>query len=276
LVDFLGKENLVDTLKLPGPYTVFAPTDAAFEAIATVTGELTSEELTDILTYHVLNGKVDSSQLVNGPVNTLFATHELTVAVAETGVTITGQDGGTATVTMADVECSNGVVHIVSAVLIPTGVGVMDIVATAQATPSLSSLVDFLGQENLVDTLKLPGPYTVFAPTDAAFTVVQSTIAGLTSTKLRDVLTYHVHNEKVDSSQLIDGQIVTTLFTSHDLTVAKSGTTVTIEDQSGNTATVTVADVECANGVVHIVDHVLIPILASQTPSSAAEIYIQT
>jgi len=269
LVTLLGKQDLVSVLEGPGPFTVFAPTDEAFEAIKTVTDELTDAELKNILKYHVHSGKSESSDLSVGDIlDTLFANHGLTVASSGETVTIAGQKG-VATVTAANVECTNGVVHIVSAVLIPTGVGVMTIVETAQATPNLSSLVTQLsGQADLFAILTGTGMFTVFAPTDDAFTAVETTVDTLSPEQLTDVLDYHVHTGKKDSSELTDGLSVDTLFASHDLTVANSGSIVTIEDESSNSARVTVADVECANGVVHIVDHVLIPTLA--------EIFIQT
>lgn len=139
-----------------------------------------------------------------------------------------------------------------------------NIVELAQATPSLSTLVSAVVEANLVDTLSGEGPFTVFAPTDDAFA---NTLEALDITAeellarddLSDILTYHVVSGKVLSTDLTDGMVVNTV-QGNTLTVGvHSDTGVTVTDSSGNVSTVTTADVDANNGVVHIVDTVVLP-----------------
>merc|ERR1711865_443731 len=119
--------------------------------------------------------------------------------------------------------CSNGVVHIVNAVLIPKlGLeppALLNIVETAQAIPELSSLVSALVEADLVDTLSGEGPFTVFAPTNDAFDAISSVVAGLTPEALVDVLTYHVVGAAAFAKDLSNGEVLPTVFATHSLTV---------------------------------------------------------
>merc|ERR1712238_306667 len=177
--------------------------------------------------------------------------------------------GNAVTVTTADVLCSNGVVHIVNAVLIPklglAAAAPMTIVETAQAVPELSSLVGALVEADLVDALSGPGPFTVFAPTNAAFDAISSVVAGLTKEQLAMVLEYHVvSGAAVMAGDLTNMETILPLFTGHGLGVdlEEAGKIARIVGEN-NAVTVTTADVVCSNGVVHIVDAVLIPNLGS-------------
>ena len=132
-----------------------------------------------------------------------------------------------------------------------------DIVAAAQATPDLSTLVTAVTAADLVDTLKGKGPFTVFAPTNAAFADIQSTVDTLlkpaNKKDLQNVLTYHVVPGTYTAADLKDGQELTTV-QGEKLTVSIDGDTVKVGD-----ATVTQADVTTSNGVVHVIDTVLVP-----------------
>jgi len=120
LVDVLVQADLVDTLSGDGPFTVFAPTNEAFAAISSTVGGLTKEQLQHLLEYHVVSGRVTTSDLHNtDQFKTLFPTHTIGVDLEERGrIRIVGETQAV-TVTTADVLCSNGVVHIVNAVLGP-------------------------------------------------------------------------------------------------------------------------------------------------------------
>lgn len=132
-----------------------------------------------------------------------------------------------------------------------------DVVATAQATPDLSTLVAAVTAADLVETLQGEGPFTVFAPTNEAFADIQSTVDTLLMPENKDdltnVLTYHVVPGTYTAADLKDGQELTTV-QGEKLTVSIDGDTVKVGD-----ATVTQADVETSNGVVHVIDKVLVP-----------------
>jgi len=224
------------------------------------------------LEYHVVSGAaVKAGDLSNMQVILpLFTGHSLGVDLEETDkiARIVGETNAV-TVTTADVVCSNGVVHIVDAVLIPklslAAAAPMSIVETAQSVPELSSLVDALVAADLVDALSTAGPFTVFAPTNDAFAAISSVVAGLTTLQLQQVLEYHVvSGAAVKAGDLSNMQVILPLFTGHSLGVDLEETDkiARIVGET-NAVTVTTADVVCSNGVVHIVDAVLIPKLGS-------------
>merc|ERR1719487_756877 len=184
-----------------------------------------------------------------------------TLQGAELIVTIDGQTVkvGGATVTTADLECSNGVIHVIDAVLLPPAPASKSIVETAVANGNFNTLAAALTKANLVETMNGPGPFTVFAPTDAAFEAALTAL-GLTAEEalalpnLAEILKFHVASGKLLSSELSDGMMVPTLHGT-ELSVSIEGNTVKIGQ-----ATVTVADLECSNGVNHVIDMVLLPI----------------
>merc|ERR1711865_870069 len=220
LVGALQTANLVDTLSGPGRFTVFAPTNDAFAAISSVVDGLTVDQLTQILENHVISGvAAKAGDLRNNEVLTsLF--HESTVKIASAryggSITIEGETN-TVKVLVADQLCSNGVVHIVDAVIVPR---YLSIVEAALAQPSLSTLVSALTTANLVDTLSGTGTFTVFAPTNDAFAAISSIVDGLTIGQLTDVLKAHVLGSEVVGSQVsaIDHVSYETLFEGHSLT----------------------------------------------------------
>merc|ERR1712194_374490 len=174
LVGALQTAGLVDALKGAGPFTVFAPTDAAFTALLDSLGVtkaelLARDDLADILKYHVLSGSsVMSADLAAAQDVTTLEGSSLTVT--KDGSTVRA---GSAGVSTADISCSNGVIHVIDAVLLPPG---DDIVETAISAGSFTVLVEALQTAGLVDALQGAGPFTVFAPTDAAFTALLDTL----------------------------------------------------------------------------------------------------
>ena len=270
------KAGLADELSdTSARLTVFAPTDAAFATLATRLGfadagamvtALPAEALASILTYHVLPTRLNASQLAAGGATqaTLysFGGSAATLAIdASSGVRITDAVLDQATVTSANVRATNGIVHVVDKVLIPPGV--LNVVQMAQANPgAFSSLVGAVVAADLVGTLSAPGPFTVFAPTNAAFAAAP---AGLTVPQLTTVLTYHVLGDEVLSSELgpVLGTPVATV-AGQNLTI-NAGTPpviATITDTTAAPATITAVDVRASNGVIHVIDKVLIPNLA--------------
>lgn len=256
--------GLVDALKAPGPYTVFAPTDAAFadllarlQRLGVSQSQLLSNTqlLTTILTYHVLSGTVPSSA-ITGPLGpTTLEGRQLLIVPKDGKVTINGY----ATVTTPDVAATNGVIHVIDQVLIPPA-KLGDIVEVATQTGSFTTLLAAAKAAGLVDALKGPGPYTVFAPTDAAFATLlrrlKTTPEKLLAdpTKLATILKYHVVSGRVTSADLGRRTVATTL-QGRAIVVRKSPVGVTVN----RTAKVLKADIAASNGVIHVINRVLIP-----------------
>ena len=247
-----------------GTFTVFAPTDAAMTAALGVLGyeqlsDVPADLLKEILKYHVISGSaLKASDLTNGQVApTLLANESVTVSITGSTVKI-----NSSTVTTADVMATNGVVHIIDAVLIPSYLVTDDIVEIASATGDLSVLVSALGKfDDLVATLSdNAGTFTVFAPTNAAFTEAlgilgYASLDDIPEDLLKQILQYHViAGASLKSTDLNDGQEANTVLTDEKVTVSIDGTKVMIND-----ATVTGANVMAVNGTIHIIDKVLLP-----------------
>lgn len=270
LVQALVKTDLARTLMGPGPFTVFAPTDAAFVAFLKTTPYATLNDvpnavLTQILLNHVVSGNVKSTNLSTGYVKTLAksttsGTNTMSMYVdLASGVKL----NGIAKVTTADVMASNGVIHIVDAVInLPT------VVTHATANANFTSLVGALtktGQPNFVSILSGTGPFTVFAPTNDAFTafnteLAQGGIAGVSTANLTKVLQYHVVSGNILAASLTEGQIVNTLQTPQTFTVQLAGG-AKIKDVNNRISTIVATDVQCSNGVIHVLNKVLLPTL---------------
>ena len=263
------KAGLESTLTGTTQLTVFAPTDQAFNDLAVKLGlangtalvnALTAQQLQSILTYHVLAGKKSASDLIAGGAtqatqysfNNVNATLKLTTT---SGVKITDAILTDATVTTADVPASNGVIHVVDKVLVPPGV--LNIVQTVQANPIFSSLVGAVVATNLQGTLSSAGPFTVFAPTNTAFAAAPT---GLTTAQLTTVLTYHVVAGQVLSSSIPFGTNINTVVSGKTIKINNT-TPVSITDSTSVAAKIIAVDVRASNGVIHVIDKVLIPTL---------------
>lgn len=269
LVAALNKAGLAETLKGAGPYTVFAPSNDAFTAFLNAKGfanleAVPTDVLKEILLNHVLNGSTKSTALTNNMyVKTLAkgsasSTNTLSMHISTaSGVKL----NGVATVTKADIEASNGVIHLVDKVIdLPT------VVTHATANTNFTSLVGALtgaGQPDFVSILSGTGPFTVFAPTNDAFTAFNTElaggIAGVSAANLTKVLQYHVVGANVLSSSLTEGQVVTTITSpAQTFTVQLTGG-AKVKDASDRISTITATDVQCANGVIHVVNKVFLP-----------------
>jgi len=259
LVTALKAGNLVATLEGTGPFTVFAPTDEAFAKLPSLYRQLLLDPknvktLQKVLTYHVSAGAVLSKDIVDKEV---IRTVEGQDVIAH--VTKAHDDHimiNDAYVTTADVVASNGVIHIVDSVLMPPDM--LAIGNLTAATPGLTTLATALKAAELVDTLNTAGPFTVFAPTDEAFAALpKASLAYLLEPSnidsLQQLLKYHVVAGSVKSTALTNGESVKTL-EGKAVSVTVSATGIKI-----NSATVTTADVLALNGVVHIIDEVLMP-----------------
>jgi len=196
--------DLVGTLSGDGPFTVFAPTDDAFAALPAGTVEALLEDpagdLTQVLLYHVLSGQVESGDLSDGLMATTINGADIAVGIAGGVVTING-----ATVTTANVPATNGVVHVIDAVLLPPAPQtILDVVVNSPMHTTLQVAVEAAG---LGGALSGAGPLTLFAPTDDAFAALPAgTVEALLedpSGALTDVLLYHVVEGAVQAADLI-------------------------------------------------------------------------
>ncbi len=259
LVSALTKfPDLVSALQADGTYTVFAPTNSAFTALLGVIGQESLDNIPEsvlrrVLEYHVLASKVASTDLTNGQTaNTLLSGESIEVGVGS-GVTING-----ANVVTADVEASNGIVHVVDAVLVPSLEAsiVNTVVEPAYFSKDFSVLTAAVVKAGLVGTLiDKDASFTVFAPTDAAFEAAGITsLDGLDADALTPILLYHVLGAEVTAANLpATGSAVTTLGGDFYLSINDNGVYINA------TSEVVATDIAADNGVVHVIDRTLIP-----------------
>jgi uncharacterized surface protein with fasciclin (FAS1) repeats len=257
LASLLTKAGLVDTLSGAGPFTVFAPTDAAFAKVPKATLDMLAEnpaQLKSVLLYHVAPGRVMASDVVKLTSAKMLEGRSVAIKVVDGSVYV-----DQAKVTTPDVAASNGVIHVIDSVLIPRAAAAApakNIVQTAVAAGQFKTLASLLQKVGLAGTLQGKGPFTVFAPTDAAFAKVpKATLAALAKdkAKLRAVLLYHVVKGKVTAAQAMKLRSAKTL-NGKPLAIRVSGGKVLV-----GRATVTKADVMASNGVIHLINKVLIP-----------------
>lgn len=256
LLSAVTDAGLTSTLSYSGDLTVFAPTDEAFGNLPDgLLESLTTEQLTEILTYHVIGSEIFSTDL---------DASQTPIALSGEGLYVT-KDGsevkvnGSSSVITADVDVSNGVIHAIDEVLLPNEF--LNIVQIASKNYDLTTLVSLVADQGLVPTLEGEGPFTLFAPINSGFDAISDVLETLTSEQVTEVLTYHVVAAKALSSDLSDGQTITTI-QGEDISVAI--------DASGNVtfngaSSVLSVDIEGTNGVIHLIDGVLLP------PSYSAE-----
>jgi uncharacterized surface protein with fasciclin (FAS1) repeats len=255
LVAAVKAAGLVDTMKGKGPFTVFAPTDEAFAKLpAGTVEELLKPEnrkkLQSILTYHVVAGQVEAADVVKLSSAKTVQGQLIDINVKDGKVKVDG-----ANVVKTDIHTANGVIHVIDSVILPVE---KDIVDTAAGNESFSTLVAAVKAAGLVDTLKGEGPFTVFAPTNDAFAKLpEGTVANLLKPENRDqlvaILTYHVVPGKVMSSDVAA--------LSSAKTVNGKSASIKVSDQGVmiDNANVVAVDIETANGVIHVIDSVILP-----------------
>jgi transforming growth factor-beta-induced protein len=263
LVLALKKTGLDVTLANPSVnFTVFAPTNAAFTALLTELGvaslnDISVETLTKVLLYHVKSGKSTASQITTGYYSTLangpVADSHLSIYVDMTATKINGRS----MITQTDVMADNGVIHAIDKVLLP-----MSISDHAVANPVFTSLVAALTKATLVSALDdETKTYTVFAPTNDAFaallTALGATLNDLSASTLSPILLYHVLNGYVPASAVTAGY-VPTLSTAFGKNVSLQ-ISVTGGVKLNNSVNVIATDVVATNGIIHVIDKVLLP-----------------
>ena len=279
LVSLVGKAGLADTLANQGPFTVFAPTDDAFakvpaDALAALGAD--TAKLKAVLLYHVVAGKVLAADAAKLTSATTLNGADVKITASEHGLKVND-----ANVVTADVIASNGVIHAIDGVLTPPE-PLKNIVDTAVAAGSFKTLVSLVGKAGLADTLANQGPFTVFAPTDDAFAKVPAdalAALGADTAKLKAVLLYHVVAGKVLAADAVKAGTAKTLNGAsvairkischrgkwHYRTVRRHGKLlrVRVKRTCGaikvNDAKVVAADVLASNGVIHVIDGVLLP-----------------
>ena len=284
VVDVLAKDNhlstaydaviaagLADTLaSADANYTVFVPRNSAFTALANANPAALDfllgdpkGALSDVLLYHVVEGKVMASDLTDGETLTTLQGGELTVKIKDNGdVLING-----AKVVTADVPAKNGVIHIINDVLVPTGLELPEAPAkmteTSSALPTIAqiltddgrftSLLNALEATGLTDTFTSAGDYTVFAPTDEAFAKLGD--IELTKEQLQAILLYHVVGDSLTRDQLATDDLVPTLFRGRPILVNRVGPMIL--NLSG--AKVETFNIPASNGIIHVIDRVMTP-----------------
>ena len=305
------KAGLVETLGSEGPFTVFAPGNEAFVALLDILGDDynslddfdTEAEimlLKDILLYHVIPAKVLAADLTEGSVRTALTDNNIEVIASGDTFIIGDASGTNANITGTDIMASNGVAHTIDKVLLPqsaidfvASLGLKTIVEIAVETDDLSLLVGALQQANagLVETLGGNGPFTVFAPTNDAFVALLGALGDDYNSLadfdtegekalLVDILTYHVvAGTAAFSTELSDGQTIET-FQGENVGIRINGS-VYVQDATDEDATVVIPDVEASNGVVHVINKVLLPqsaidFVASLSLKTIVEIAVET
>ena len=268
LVAALERVNLATTLQGNGPFTVFAPTNAAFQALLDSNpawnslDDIDDATLTSVLLFHVLAAEVRAADLTDSYVTTLSTGPNNEQTVLQIDVTGGVKFNGNANPVTTDVEATNGVVHIIDAVMLPP-----DVVSLALTNDNFSILVAALTRSDLttdyVSVLSGDGPFTVFAPTNAAFEALLNSnpdwnsLDDIPVATLEAVLNYHVvGSANVQSKQLSDNMEVETLggMLMVDLTDGAK-----LETTSSQSVNIILTDVQGTNGVIHAVDTVLLP-----------------
>jgi len=269
LVDFVKQAELVDPLITTQGITVFAPTNDAFAALASAAPGIVanlqtdqwSTHLQDVLLYHVLPVEVPSSGVTEGLTATALNGEDLSFTVNDDGIFVNSNSE----VILADVEASNGVIHAIDNVLIPSWVS-NNIVDRAVGSSLLTTLVYLVVEAGLADTLSGEGPFTVFAPTNDAFTefLDGTEASSLDLDLVSSILTYHVVPGIYSASDISNGKTLTTVL-GEEISFSVMGSTAMV-----NGETIVASDILANNGIVHVIDGVLFP-LAASVPVSLTE-----
>ncbi|HEX5025620.1 MAG TPA: fasciclin domain-containing protein, partial [Agriterribacter sp.] len=262
----LQQTGLTEALNKPGALTVFAPDNSAFAAAGfpdeTAVKNAPVDILKGILLYHVLGSKITAAQVPvgsNTPVKTL-SEQDIYVTSKSGKVSVNG-----AAVIKADIMASNGVIHVINKVLIPPTGNIVDLVA---GNPDFSLLLAAVlraseGSTNVAGLLSGSGPLTVFAPTNMAFSKAGlSTIESINAANPDDltaILAYHVVAARVFSTDLVNNAKVPTV-NGEKITVKLGNKKAAVEGKSNTSPSlITAADLVTTNGVVHVIDQVLLP-----------------
>ncbi|WP_010181303.1 fasciclin domain-containing protein [Aquimarina agarilytica] len=258
----LKDTGLLSTFEGEGTFTVFAPTDTAFQALLTELGveyaDLTKETLEAVLKMHVLTSVVASTDLEEGAAPTTLQGEKITVSLNP--VAITDPNMRVSTVGLADLEATNGIIHVIDKVILPKQ-DPKTIAAIVEESADFTLLEMALKDADLFTTFEGDGTFTVFAPTDAAFQALLTELgvaySDLTKETLEAVLKMHVLTSVVESKDLTDGVTPMTL-QGEMITINLSPNKIT--DPNSRESAITAVDVAAKNGVIHIIDKVILPL----------------
>ncbi|WP_145194955.1 fasciclin domain-containing protein [Planctomycetes bacterium Poly30] len=256
LASLLGAAELAGALSGEGPFTVLAPTDAAFAKLPKETVEMVTKPenkalLQEILKYHVVSGKAAAKDVVKAKNVTTLNGQRVDIVVEEGTVMIGG-----AKVTTTDIMCSNGIIHVIDTVMMPE---TKNIVEVASGAGSFGTLIAAAKAAGLVEALTGgAGPITVFAPTDEAFAALpEGTVAELlkpeNKERLAAILKYHVVAGRVFADQAAKLDKAPTL-NGKDVTIA-----ITRDGAKVGNANIVKTDIQASNGVIHVIDAVILP-----------------
>ncbi|MFY7863710.1 fasciclin domain-containing protein [Roseateles sp.] len=264
LVEAVVAADLTTTLTGTGPFTVFAPTNDAFALLLTELGMTKAQLLADkallkaVLTYHVLPAQVMKKDVPAGKAIATVQGGVFKVDAVGSDLVITDGRNRTSKIILTDIAASNGVIHAIDKVILPAN---KNIVETAAAVADFSILVEAVTAANLGATLSGTGPFTVFAPTNAAFASLLGEL-GVTKDQLlankpllTQVLTYHVVAGRVLKADVPVGTAIKTV--QGETFTVDSGLSIT--DQRARKAKITGTDVMSSNGVIHVIDKVILP-----------------
>ncbi len=273
------KAGLADELSAPASnLTLLAPSNDAFgllagqlgfRSIAEMVDALPASTLESILLYHVLPGTLTGPNLLAGgpSQNTSLVQGGITQALAlntSNGISITDSVGRVGIIGLTDIPNDNGVFHIVDRVLLPPGL--LTVLQTVQSNPErFQSLINNVSPA-LTTLLNDPSAsYTVFAPITAAFEPAAPLLQTLAPSQIDAVLSYHVLGTRVLSSQITFGTPLATLLAGQTF-IINAGSPPTIDDTSATDARITGVDIIASNGVVHVIDKVLLPVVPPPAP----------
>jgi uncharacterized surface protein with fasciclin (FAS1) repeats len=261
LATALGKASLLETLQGKGPFTVFAPTDAAFAklpkgAVANLLKPENRDTLRSILLYHVVSGRMPATAVLKNKSLATMNGQRAPLMASKTGAMIAGSK-----IVKTDIKCSNGVIHVIDTVMMPS---TDDIIGTAVKAGSFKTLAAAVKAAGLVKTLTGKGPFTVFAPTDAAFAKLpKGTVADLLKPenrkKLIAILTYHVVPGRVYASEVLGADGVKSVQGSTIQVNLRKNDKGEVTAAMVNQARIVKTDIDTTNGVIHVIDSVILP-----------------
>ena len=257
LTKVLTSAELVETLRGEGPFTVFAPTDGAFDKLpADVTSNLlrpeNSEELVNVLKYHVLAGSVRLAGALEAEGAKTISGDRISVTFTDGKVKVND-----ASLINSDIQCSNGVIHVIDSVLLPPKPAT-DLVAIAKKSGNFSTLLSAVEAAGLSDTLSSASEVTILAPTDEAFNklpkgTLESLLKPENRKALQKILAMHVLNGKISAGDALNEKQA----------MSFSGESLTFKVMDGflkvNSSTIVSTDIAADNGVIHVLDSVLLP-----------------
>lgn len=255
LVAAVKAAGLEGVLNGEGPFTVFAPTDEAFAKLPDGTVETllkpeNKTKLAGILAYHVVPGKVEAKQVVNLTGAVTVNGQRAAITASKKGVKI-----DSANVIKTDIIASNGIIHVIDSVILPTNKNIVEVASDAGAFSTLLAAAKAAG---LAEALMGEGPFTVFAPTDEAFAklpagTVESLLKPENTGTLQTILKLHVVPGRVYSEEVLKSESIGTL-AELPLEPALKGSTATV-----NGASIAKTDINASNGVIHIINEVILP-----------------